>query len=122
MFVCLCTIYKLWESSLNCGSQYMQLYVTMVSTIPCMPGNALGSIIAECIYWSGNQFQGHSHHTLLPPKHPLTINDIRPPNALTLKAIIITPLTLGYTYEKLKEEGGFFGMEKVEKGRENRVR
>ena len=87
-----------------------------------MPGNALGSIIAECIYWSGNKFQGHSHHTLLPPKHPLTINDIRPPNALTLKAIIITPLTLGYTYEKLKEEGGFFGMEKVEKGRENRVR
>ena len=53
------------------------------------------------------------------------INDIGPPNALTLKAIIITPLTLGYKYEKLKEERGFFFFfrgEKAEGGRENRVR
>ena len=42
----------------------------------------------------------------LPPKHPPMINDIGPPIALTLKAIIIPPLTLGYIYEKLKEETG----------------
>ena len=42
----------------------------------------------------------------LSPKHPSTINDIGPPIALTLKAIIIPPLTLGYIYEKLKEEWG----------------
>ena len=70
--------------------------------------NALGNITAERIYWSGDQLQDHSHHTPLPPKHPLTINNIEPSNALTLKAIIITPLTLGYKYEMLKEEGGFF--------------
>ena len=69
-----------------------------------MPSNGLGNITAKRIYWSGNQFQSHSHHTPLPPKHPLMINDIGPPNALTLKAVIITPLTLGYKYEKVKEE------------------
>ena len=42
----------------------------------------------------------------LPPKHPPTINNIGPPITLTLKAIIIPPLTLGYIYEKLKEEWG----------------
>ena len=45
-------------------------------------------------------------HIPLPPKHPPTINDIGPLIALTLKAIIIPPLTLGYINEKLKEEWG----------------
>ena len=49
----------------------------------------------------------------LPPKHPPTIDDIGPPIALALKTIIIPPLTLGYIYEKLKEEKGWFkGSEK----------
>ena len=30
-------------------------------TIVCMPGNALGDIAAEHIYWSRNHFQSHSH-------------------------------------------------------------
>ena len=72
-------------------------------TIPCIPGSALGNIAAKHIYRSGNQFQSHSHHTPLPPKHPLTIDDIGPPIALTLKAIIIPPLTVGYKYEKLTQ-------------------
>ena len=71
-----------------------------------MPNSALGNITAKHIYWSGNQFQGHSHLTPLPPKHPITINSIGPPIVLTLKAIIIPSLTLGYKYEKLKEEKG----------------
>ena len=66
----------------------------------------MGNIVAEHINWSGNQFQGHSHYTSLLPKHPLTINDIGPPITLTLKAIIIPPLTLGYKYKKLKEKNG----------------
>ena len=40
----------------------------------------------------------------LSPKHPLTINDIRPPIALTMEVIITSPLILGYKYEKLKEK------------------
>ena len=64
----------------------------------------LGSIATEHTYWSGNHFQNHSHHTPLPPKHSLTINDIGPLIALTMEVIIVTPLILGYKYEKLKEE------------------
>ena len=79
---------------------------TFGHVIPCILGSALGSIIAEHIYWSGNQFQGHFHHTLLPPKHPLTINNIGPPIALTMEVIIVSPLISGYEYEKLKEEKG----------------
>ena len=75
-------------------------------TIPYMHGSASRNITAEHTYWSGNQFQGHSHLSPLPPKHLLTINDIGPPIALTLKAIIISPLTIGYKYEKLKKEKG----------------
>ena len=66
----------------------------------------LGSITAKHSYWSGNHFQSHSHHTPLPPKHPLTINDIGPPIALTMEVIITSPLILGYKYEKLEEERG----------------
>ena len=79
---------------------------TFRHTIPCIHDSALGSIVAEHIYWSGNQFQCHSHHTPLPPKRPLTINDIRPPIALTMEVIIVSPLVSGYKYEKLKEKGG----------------
>ena len=89
-----------------------------------MPNSALGNITAKHIYWSGNQFQGHSHLTPLPPKHPLTINDIEPPIALTMKAIIIPPLTLGYKYEKLKEEKGLERLAKkqrIEGGEQSRV-
>ena len=75
-------------------------------TIPCIPDSALGNIVAEHIYRSGNQFQGHPHYTPLPPKQPLTINDIGPPIALTMEVIIVSPLILGYKYEKLKEEEG----------------
>ena len=75
-------------------------------TFPYMPGSASGNITVEHTCWSGNQFQGHFHLTPLPPKHPLMINSIGPPIVLTLKAIIIPPLTLGYKYEKLKEEKG----------------
>ena len=42
----------------------------------------------------------------LPPKNPPKINNIGPPVALTLKAIINPPLALGYIYEKLKENRG----------------
>ena len=87
-------------------------------TIPCIPGSALGNIAAEYIYWSGNHFRGHYHHTPLPPKHPLTINDIGPPITLTLKTIIIPPLMLGYKYKKLKEKGG----EKRDWKRNKRIR
>ena len=55
---------------------------------------------------SGNHFQSHSHHTPLPPKHPLTINDIGPRIALTMEVIIASPLILSYKYEKLEEEKG----------------
>ena len=34
------------------------------------------------------------------------INDIGPPIALTMEVIIVSPLILGYKYEKLKEEEG----------------
>ena len=64
----------------------------------------LESIIAEHIYWSGNYFQSHSHHTPLPLKHPFTINDIGPPIALTMEVIITSPLILDCKYEKLEEE------------------
>ena len=43
----------------------------------------------------------------LPPKHPPTTDTIGPPIALALKTIIISPLTLGYIYGKLKEEKGW---------------
>ena len=66
----------------------------------------LGSITTKHSYWSRNHFQNHSHHTPLPPKHPLTINDIGPPIALTMEVIITSPLILGYKYEKLEEERG----------------
>ena len=72
----------------------------------------MGSIAVEHIYWSGNQFQGHSHHTPLPPKHPLTINDIGPPIALTMEVIKVSPLVSGYKYEKLKEERGLKGSQR----------
>ena len=70
--------------------------MTFKHTIPCIPGSALGSIAVEHIYWSGNQFQGHSHHVPLPPNHPLTINDIEPPIALAMEVIIISPLISSY--------------------------
>ena len=70
-----------------------------------------GSITAEHVYWSGNDFQSHSHHTPLPPKHPLTIDDIGPPIALTMEVIIVSPLILGYKYEKLEEERELKGSE-----------
>ena len=73
-------------------------------TISCIPNSALGNIATKHIYWSGNQFQGHSHRTPLPPKHPLTINNIGPPITLTMEVIIVSPLILGYKYEKWKEE------------------
>ena len=77
----------------------------------------LRSVTVKHIYWSGNHFQSHSHHTPLPPKHPLTINDIGPPIALTMEVIIVSPLILGYKYEKLKEENGGWKVHKeVEKG------
>ena len=78
--------------------------MTFKHTIPWIPGSALGSIAAEHIYWSGNQFQGHSHHVLLPPNHPLTINDIGPPIALAMEVIIASLLISSYKYEKLEEE------------------
>ena len=67
---------------------------------------------------SGNHFQSHSHHTPLPPKHPLTITDIRHPSALTMEVIIASPLILGYKYEKLKEERWLKGSESSGKKRE----
>ena len=73
-------------------------------TISRLPGSALGNIDAKHIYRSGNQFQGHSHHVPLPPNHPLTINDIRPPIALAMEVIIVSPLISSYKYEKLEEE------------------
>ena len=75
-------------------------------TIPCIPNSALGSIAAEHIYWSGNQFQGHSYHAPLPPKHPLTTDDIGPPIALTMEVIMVSPLISSYKYEKLKKGRG----------------
>ena len=74
--------------------------------IPCIPGNALGSIAVRHICWNGNQFHCHTHHAPLPPKHPLTTNDIRPLIALTMEVIIVSPLISRYKYEKLKEEIG----------------
>ena len=47
----------------------------------------------------------------LPPKNPPKINNIGPPVALTLKAIINPPLALGYIYEELKEKGGLLKVE-----------
>ena len=82
-----------------------------------MPDSALGNIAVKHIYWSENHFQNHSHHTLLPPKHPLIINDIGPPIALTMEVVIVSPLILGYKYEKLKERGGDYR----ERGREKFV-
>ena len=67
---------------------------------------------------SGNHFQSHSHHTPLPPKHPLTINDIGPPIALTMEVIIASPLILSYKYEKLEEEKGLKDWESKGKNRE----
>ena len=43
----------------------------------------------------------------LPPKYPLTINDIGPPVALTSRAIIIFPLILGYKQRKRKKKRAF---------------
>ena len=80
--------------------------MTFKLSIPCIPGSALGSIAAEHIYWSGNQFRGHSHHVPLPPNHPFTINDIGPPVALAMEVIIASPLISSYKYEKLEEENG----------------
>ena len=57
----------------------------------------------------------------LPPKHPLTINDIGPPIALTMEVIIVSPLVSGYKYEKLKEERGLKGSQRSGEMRENRV-
>ena len=74
--------------------------------IPCILGSALGSIAVKHIYWSGSQFQGHSHHAPLPPKHPLTTDDIGPPIALTMEVIMVSPLISGYKYEKLKKGRG----------------
>ena len=80
--------------------------MTFKHTIPCIPGSALGSIVTKHIYWSGNQFQGHSHHIPLPPNHPLTIDDIGPPIALAMEVIIVSPLISSYKYKKLEEEKG----------------
>ena len=88
------------------GKPFSSNKKTFRHTIPCIHDSALGSIVAEHIYWSGNQFQRHSHHTPLPPKRPLTINDIGPPIALTMEVIIVSPLVSGYKYEKLKEKRG----------------
>ena len=94
---------------------------TFGHVIPCILSSALGSIAAEHIYWSGNQFQGHSHHTPLPPKHPFTVNDIEPPIALTMEVIIVSLLVSVYKYEKLKEERGLEKFTKRWERRENRV-
>ena len=91
--------------------------MTFKHTIPCIPGSALGNIAAKHTYWSGNQFQGQSHHVPLPPNHPPTINDIRPPIALALEVIIVSPLISSYKYEKLEEEKGCW---KVSKEIENK--
>ena len=74
--------------------------------ISCMLDSASGSIVVEHIYWSGNHFQSHSHHTPLPHKRQHTINDIGPFIALTMEVIIVSPLTLSYKYEKLKKKEG----------------
>ena len=36
----------------------------------------LGNITAEHIYWSGNHFQSHSHHTPLPPNTHLRLTTL----------------------------------------------
>ena len=72
-----------------------------------MLGIALGNITVRQIFWCGNQFQCHFYHTPLPPKHPLKVDNIRPPFPLTTKVVIIAPLILGYKYEKLKEKKGW---------------
>ena len=69
-------------------------HIALRDTISCMSGNTLLNISAKHIYWNGNHFQSHSDHTPLPPKHPLTINDIGPPIALTLEVIIVSPLII----------------------------
>ena len=69
-------------------------------TVPWIPDNALGILLPSI------STGYHSHHTPLPPKHPLTINNIGPPITLTLKAITIPPLTLGYKYMNLKKKRG----------------
>ena len=38
---------------------------------------------------SGNQFQCHSHYTLLPTKHPLSNYSIGPPLPLAMRVIMI---------------------------------
>ena len=63
---------------------------TARGTISRLSGSALGRTVAEQLYWGGNQFQGHSYHTPLSPKHPLKVNDIGPPLPLTME-VIITP-------------------------------
>ena len=84
-----------------------------------MLDSAFGNIVAEHIYRSENHFQSHSHHTSLPPKHSLTINDIGPPIVLTMEVIIVSPLILGYKYEKLKEERELKVSQKSRERREN---
>ena len=77
-----------------------------------------GNINAEHVYWSGNQFQGHSRHVPLPPNHPLTINDIGPPIALAMELIIVSLLISSYKYEKLGEERGLLKGSQGERERE----
>ena len=77
-----------------------------------------GNINAEHVYWSGNQFQGHSRHVPLPPNHPLTINDIGPPIALAMEVIIVSLLISSYKYEKLGEERGLWKGSQGERERE----
>ena len=88
------------------ANQSRAIRKTFGYTIPCIPDSALGSIAVEHIYWSGNQFQGHSHHAPLPSKHPLTTDNIGPPIALTMEVIMVSPLISSYKYEKLKKGRG----------------
>ena len=52
----------------------------------------------------GSQFQCHSHHILLPTKHPLSDNNIGPSLPLTTRVIITPHQLLGYKYEKRKKD------------------
>ena len=48
--------------------------------------------------------------------HPLTIDDIGPPIALTIVVIIVSPLIQSYKYKKMEMKKGF--VERFTKNRE----
>ena len=39
-----------------------------------------------------------------PPNHPLTTDDIRPPIALTMVVIMVSPLIQSYKYKKMERK------------------